>query len=712
MLTNLSLKNIKSFNEDSTLQIAPITLIYGPNSAGKSSLWKFFLSMRESARYSSRSNFLDLTRSDFANLKTLSFDRAKISSFTFNFSSNSNKDKSTVFSFNFINPASKITSYEIEDFINDPAILKKFEKYGLTEKDRNEMLIGMKKIFDEQLNIKNKSIKKEPETIAEAEQMARQEREREKEVPTFLRDNVESINNLKIKELEIIQENRNFITFKIVEMPKIDTDGKSGILFGRTAKITGLEQEKNIKEILINHYKENFSGDSGLVNTKFNFEVKVKTSKELYNEFRDGEFKPTRVFDMIGPSGPMELKKESSRLIKYLFLPTKVSKDPEIWKKYFDFLQFLKEKMINNQKNKKRKSKKEIFQIYIDEHFSQRGLWLEDNFGVDPKEIPQVKIMYEKALKAMESDLNEFIEIMSEDLETYIMLGYSFIPEQRFYGGFIFRLLFDLIPEKFLDSYVGNFDEKGQIQPITDEGHEYIKKIEETNPTSIVEQLKNLFSFRDNLSKFKKSNFNSPFPMGTTGSGTYGIGRFLYNGIHENLEYKKKIISFLEKIDLPFEISSKSDESGNIRLSFENKKISKVNNEIKEIPLEQSGNALKSILLLLADISRSEGSVIILEEPENKLHPRIQGNLIELLASVIKEKTNSIIIETHSEHFLLRIQKLIREEKLHQNDVAINYVYLDENGLGSKIDHMKLDEKGKFINKWRHGFFNERLNEL
>ena len=53
-----------------------------------------------------------------------------------------------------------------------------------------------------------------------------------------------------------------------------------------------------------------------------------------------------------------------------------------------------------------------------------------------------------------------------------------------------------------------------------------------------------------------------------------------------------------------------------------------------------------------------------------------------------------------------------QDEKLHQNDVEINYVYLDENGLGSKIDHMKLDEKGKFINKWRHGFFNERLNEL
>jgi predicted ATPase len=200
--------------------------------------------------------------------------------------------------------------------------------------------------------------------------------------------------------------------------------------------------------------------------------------------------------------------------------------------------------------------------------------------------------------------------------------------------------------------------------------------------------------------------------MGTLGSGTSTMTRFLHSGIHENPEYKKKIISFLEKIDLPFEISSKSDDSGNIRLSFENKKISKVNNEIKEIPLEQSGNALKSILLLLADISRAEGSVIILEEPENKLHPKIQGNLIELLADVIKEKGNSIIIETHSEHFLLRIQKLIRENKLNPDDVAINYVYLDENGDGSKIDHMQLDKKGLFINTWRHGFFNERLNEI
>ena len=77
----------------------------------------------------------------------------------------------------------------------------------------------------------------------------------------------------------------------------------------------------------------------------------------------------------------------------------------------------------------------------------------------------------------------------------------------------------------------------------------------------------------------------------------------------------------------------------------------------------------------------------------------------------VEKGPSQAIIETHSEHFILRIQKLIREKKLHPSDAAINYVYLDENGEGSKIDHMNLDKDGKFINKWRHGFFTERLNE-
>ena len=165
----------------------------------------------------------------------------------------------------------------------------------------------------------------------------------------------------------------------------------------------------------------------------------------------------------------------------------------------------------------------------------------------------------------------------------------------------------------------------------------------------------------------------------------------------------------MRKIELPFDIKTQEDEKGNTVVGFTNKNIF---GSQSNIPIEQSGNALQSIMTVFNDITRSEEETIIIEEPENKIHPKIQGNLIEIIAENVSENFNKVIIETHSEHFILRIQKLIREKKLTPNQVAINYVYLDENGNGSKIDHMKLDNNGKFVSKWRHGFFNERLKEI
>ncbi len=709
MLTNLSLKNIKSFNEDATLQIAPITLIYGPNSSGKSSLWKFFLALKDSSSRTSSNSFLNLSRSDFANIKTLSFDRSKKSTFTINFSK-ANKGDSTVFAYHFENPLPVYK--DLEQLNEEQEILNK-----LSANERDKLFEGINKIIEkykkQNSNLEKKPEKIEPETIDEALAQIRKEQEKttellsEKYAQTAKNiDQAENPNNLKINELEIIQANKSLITFKIVELPKVKKT--EGAFFARQAsRLDAAEHEKNIINAISNHYKKNFTEQ------KIKFEVKIKAREELYNEFRDGSYSPDRIFDMIGPSGPKEIKNFAQDGIdkeRFLFLPTKISKDKSLWIKYFDFLQFLKSKMRKN--NKDKNDDREIFKGYINENFREEDIYLENQYGVDSRDIPEIHNTFEKTLKLMTADLDEFIEIITKDLETFIMSGRSFIPDQRFYGARILKIIFDEIADKFLDAHIGNVDETGQLEPLTEEARQVIDEFDKLVPLSLVDQIRNLYSFNNQLIKFKKSNFNSPFPMGTTGSGTYGISKFLSSGIHEDENYKKSIISFLDKIDLPFEIKSKLDDNGNINLSFENKKITNLKNVVKEIPLEQSGNALKSILLLLADILRSKESVIILEEPENKLHPKIQGNLIELLSGLADQNKNQIIIETHSEHFLLRIQKLIRDKILKPGQVAINYVYLDENGLGSKIDHMELDHDGKFKSKWRHGFFNERLKEI
>ena len=750
MLTNLSLENIKSFNKEATLKIAPITLIYGPNSSGKSSLWKFFLALKNSLEPHQQNNFLNLARSDFATIKTLSFDRSKKSTFTLNFSARQDIENPTVFSFNFENPR---PMEEISDLNSLKKMLeekmeKKQKSQNFSKEDMSDLVKGIEDLIKQQNNQEtitrerlekqiavqdeqSKILKRRAEELSksldslrndddllELNKKASQLRAEQSELngiriglekkETKIENNKrENINNVKINELEVKNLNKTFMKFKVIELP-ITKKTDQGIIGAAVvaAKIVTKDQEKNITDVIKKHYNEYFSND------KLFFDVKINSKKGSGIFFSEPTHKQIKIFDMVGPNGPKEINisKSTSKVTRYLFLPTEISKDKSLWHDYFNFLQFLKKKMLKNNK-KKDKTDKEIFESYVNEHFYQEHIYLENTFGVKGDDIPEIKKTFNKIIKAMSANIDEFIEIMSEDLETFMMSGSSFIPSERFYGARIFKVLFDEIPDKFLDSYVGNFDEDGkQVKP-TKEGEEYFREIMNVIPISMVDQIKNLYQFNDELISYKKSIFDSSFPIGTTGAN-YGLSRILTSSIHEDDEYKRKITELLDKVDLPFEIKSKLDDNGNIILSFENKRISKTDKYSKEIPLDQSGNALKSILFLLSDILRSKDSVIILEEPENKLHPKIQGNLIELLAGLAVEKNNKIIIETHSEHFILRIQKLIREKNFMAQNVAINYVYLDEDGEGSRIDHMDLDKNGKFIKKWRHGFFNERLNEL
>ena len=89
MLSKLTLKNIKSYKNESELHIAPITLIYGRNSAGKSTLWKL-LRVLNLSEYRKNSYFpLSITnplnQDFFSNIKSFSFNNRNPFSFGFEF---------------------------------------------------------------------------------------------------------------------------------------------------------------------------------------------------------------------------------------------------------------------------------------------------------------------------------------------------------------------------------------------------------------------------------------------------------------------------------------------------------------------------------------------------------------------------------------------------------------------------------------------------
>jgi predicted ATPase len=69
-----------------------------------------------------------------------------------------------------------------------------------------------------------------------------------------------------------------------------------------------------------------------------------------------------------------------------------------------------------------------------------------------------------------------------------------------------------------------------------------------------------------------------------------------------------------------------------------------------------------------------------------------------------------MVIETHSEHLVLRLLKLIRQKKLAPDDVSV--LYVSRCPWGGDIQRLRIDEDGDFIDGWPGGFFPERMREL
>jgi len=119
------------------------------------------------------------------------------------------------------------------------------------------------------------------------------------------------------------------------------------------------------------------------------------------------------------------------------------------------------------------------------------------------------------------------------------------------------------------------------------------------------------------------------------------------------------------------------------------------------IKMKLAGKGFNSIIPYLTEIMMHEKSMILLEEIENSLHPKIISPLIDSLTSF--ENGNRYVLETHSKHIVLKMQQMVKNKKLDKEDIAINYV--ERKKEGSKINHIPLDENGDFTVSWPEGGF-------
>ena len=106
-----------------------------------------------------------------------------------------------------------------------------------------------------------------------------------------------------------------------------------------------------------------------------------------------------------------------------------------------------------------------------------------------------------------------------------------------------------------------------------------------------------------------------------------------------------------------------------------------------------------------------KGSTVIFEQPDIHLHPSVQAGLADVFIDAWKKRGVQIIVESHSEHLLNRLQRRIAEEGVSQDDVGLFFCWAGDSDRASSLTHLDLDAYGNTKN-WPKDFFGDRFGEV
>ena len=133
------------------------------------------------------------------------------------------------------------------------------------------------------------------------------------------------------------------------------------------------------------------------------------------------------------------------------------------------------------------------------------------------------------------------------------------------------------------------------------------------------------------------------------------------------------------------------------------------------------GIGISQVIPILVSCYGLSDALVAIEQPEIHLHPKLQAELGDVfIESALGGQKNTFILETHSEHLLLRIMRRMRETynnelpeglpPVRPEDVSVLFIEADSDG--SVVREMPLNKRGELVKAWPGGFFEEELDEI
>lgn len=149
-------------------------------------------------------------------------------------------------------------------------------------------------------------------------------------------------------------------------------------------------------------------------------------------------------------------------------------------------------------------------------------------------------------------------------------------------------------------------------------------------------------------------------------------------------------------------------------------RISLIDSKGRQFSFEEVGSGLGYVLPVLCSAADPRG-VVLFQQPELHLHPAFQAAMGDVLIDASSQSHSTLIVETHSEHLLLRVLKRIRQSsagtripdqlRIASDEVTVLYFNPLPDGT-SEVKHLRISRDGDFMDRWPRGFFEERDREL
>jgi predicted ATPase len=124
-----------------------------------------------------------------------------------------------------------------------------------------------------------------------------------------------------------------------------------------------------------------------------------------------------------------------------------------------------------------------------------------------------------------------------------------------------------------------------------------------------------------------------------------------------------------------------------------------------------TGFGLSFVLgIIVAGLVAKPNTVLIVENPEAHLHPKAQSMIGEFLARVAAGRTQ-VFVETHSEHVLNGIRRMVKQTILTPSDVRFHFYARNSTDFEPSVIAIPVAASGD-ISSWPEGFFDQLDKDL